>query len=99
MKPLWITPLIFLLLAGLAFGQQPASKKESSLCRLDSLPTAIQRHLKQEYGSWTVQEVANLSQQAHGRWESEKPLSCPEIAVGYFESVQMPSHPLLLVPT
>src|SRR5712664_2087837 len=62
MKQLWITPLIFLLPAGLASGQQPASKQESSLCRLDSLPTAIQHHLKQEYGSWRVQEVANLSQ-------------------------------------
>ena len=99
MKPLWITPLIFLLPAGLAFGQQPASKQESSLCRLDSLPTAIQHRLKQEYGSWRVQEVANLSQRAHGRWESEKPLRCPGSAVGYFESAHTPSYALLLVPT
>ena len=99
MKPLWTTPLIFLLPAGLAFGQQPASKQESSFCRLDSLPTAIQHRLKQEYGSWRVQEVANLSQRAHGRWESEKPLRCPGIAVGDFESAQTPSYALLLVPT
>jgi hypothetical protein len=99
MKPLWIAPLIFLLPAGLAFGQQPASKQESSLCRLDSLPTAIQHRLQQEYGSWRVQEVANFSQRAHGRWDSEKPLRCPGIAVGYFESAQTPSYALLLVPT
>ena len=98
MKPLWITPLLFLIPGGLAFNQQPASKQESSLCRVDSLPPAIQRRLKQEYGSWKVQEVANLSQRARGRWESEKPIRCPGIAVGYFESAQTPSYALLLVP-
>jgi hypothetical protein len=98
MTALWITPLIFLLPAGLAFGQQPASKQESSLCGVDSLPAAIQHHLKQEYGSWRVQEVANLSPLAHGRWESEKPLGCPGIAVGYFESAQTLSYAFLLVP-
>jgi hypothetical protein len=99
MKPLWITPLIFLLPAGLSFGQHPASKQESSLCQLDSLPAAIQHRLKQEYGSWRVQEAANLSQRAHERWESEKPVRCPGIAVGSFERVQTPSYALLLVPT
>jgi hypothetical protein len=99
MKPLWITPLIFFLPAGLAFGQQSVSKQGSSLCQLDSLPTAIQHRLKQEYGSWRVQEAANLSQRARERWESEKPLRCPGIAVGSFERAQTPSYALLLVPT
>jgi hypothetical protein len=99
MKPLWITPLIFLLPAGLDFAQQPASKQESSLCRLDSLPTAIQHRLKQEYGPWKIQEPANLSQRAREAWEPEKPLACPGIVVGYFESAKGLSYSVLLVPT
>jgi hypothetical protein len=65
---------------------------------LDSLPPVIQRHLREEYGSWTVQEVANLSPRARERWNSEKPLECPGIAVGHFESAQTLSYALLLVP-
>jgi hypothetical protein len=99
MKPLWITPLIFLLPAGLALGQQPASKQESSLCRLDSLPTAIQHRLKQEYGPWKIQEPSNLSQRAREAWEPKKPLACPGVAVGYFESAKVLSYSVLLVPT
>jgi hypothetical protein len=99
MKPLWITPLIFLLPAGLAFGQQPASKQESSLCRLDSLPTVIQHRLKEEYGTWKIQEPTDLSQRAREAWEPEKPLTCPGIAVGHFESANSLSYAVLLVPT
>ena len=43
-------------------------------------------------------EGANLSQRAQGRWESEKPLRCPGIAIGHFDRAQMPSYALLLVP-
>ncbi len=99
MKPLWITPLIFLLLAGLAFGQQPASKQESSLCRLDSLPTDVQNRLREGYSSWKIQEPADLSQRAREAWEPKKPLACPGIAVGHFESPKTLSYAVLLVPT
>lgn len=100
MKLLWLAPLLILLLsAGLIFGQQVPDKQKPSLCPLDLLPMEIQHRLKQDYGSWRVQEVANLSQRAHQRWESEKPLGCPGIAVGHFESAQTLSYALLLVPT
>jgi len=74
-----IFPLLFGLL-GLAVGQQPATKQDSSLCRVDSLPVSVQHGLRQDYASWKVQDVSGLSLRAHGRWESEKPLSCPGIA-------------------
>lgn len=93
------TPLIFLLPAAATLGQQATGQQPPSLCRLDSLPLAVQRHLSQDYGSWKVQEVANLGARARGRWESEKPLECPGIAVGYFESAQTLTYALLLVPT
>jgi hypothetical protein len=91
-----IFPLLFGLL-GLAVGQQPATKQDSSLCRVDSLPVSVQHRLRQDYASWKVQDVSGLSLRAHGRWESEKPLSCPGIAVGHFETGQT-SYALLLVP-
>jgi hypothetical protein len=98
MNPLAMVPaLIFILSATLPLGQQTVGKRPS-LCQPDSLPSAIQHRLREEYGSWRVQDVANLSQRAHERWESEKPLECPGIAVGYFESAQTRSYALLLVP-
>ncbi len=97
MKPLLIASLM-LLSAGFACGQEPTSKQESNLCQLDSLPSAIQLRLKQEYGSWRIQDAANLSQRAHKRWESEKPLACPGVAVGNFETSETKTYALLLVP-
>ena len=96
---------MFLFMAALAFGQQestpPAIAKpgeESALCKLGSLPQDVQSRLKTEFGSWKVQEPRDLSPRAHERWESEKPLACPGIAVGQFEIAKMPSYAVLLVP-
>jgi hypothetical protein len=63
-----------------------------------SLPPDVQIRLKGEFGSWKVQEPADLSPRAHERWESEKPLQCPGIAVGRFENAKTPSYAVLLVP-
>jgi hypothetical protein len=92
-----VPSLLFLLSASLASGEQTIGKRQG-LCQPDSLPSAIKHRLREEYCSWRVQDVANLSQRAHERWESEKPLECPGIAVGHFESAQAPSYALLLVP-
>ena len=96
--------LVFLLTAAPAFGQEgsslPAPAKPSertTLCKVGSLPPDIQGRLKGEFGSWKVQEPGNLSPRAHERWESEKPLQCPGIAVGQFENAKTPSYAVLLV--
>jgi hypothetical protein len=100
-----IFSVAFLLTAALAFGQQgsssPALAKPSqarALCKPGSLPPDIQSRLKEEYGSWKIQEPIDLSPRAHERWESEKPLACPGIAVGQFENAKTPSYAVLLVP-
>lgn len=93
-----VVPFIFVLPAVPTLGQQATAKQAPVLCRLDSLPPAIQSHLREEYGSWKIQEASNLSPRARGRWGSEKPLGCPGIAVGHFESAQTLSYALLLVP-
>lgn len=97
--------VVFLLTAALAFGQQgsspsaPAKPIEgSALCKPGSLPPDVQSRLKGEFSSWKVQEPADLSPHARERWESEKPLACPGIAVGKFENDKTPSYAVLLVP-
>jgi hypothetical protein len=63
------------------------------------LPSDVQNRLKKEYGSWKIQESADLSKHARERWEPEKPPGCPGIAKGPFESAKTLSYALLLVPT
>lgn len=92
--------LMCLLVSGLIFGQKAACAREGqNLCNVGSLPQDIQSRLKEEYGSWKIQEPADLSKRAHERWESEKPLGCPGIAVGHFESAKTLSYAILLVPS
>lgn len=94
-----VMPFIFVLPAAPTLGRQATGKQAPVLCQLDSLPSVIQRHLREEYGSWRIQEPADLSQRAREAWEPEKPLACPGIAVGHFESSKTLSYAVLLVPT
>jgi hypothetical protein len=95
---------MFLLTAALAFGQQGTSapaiakpSERSALCKMETLPPDVQSRLKGEFGSWKVQETTSLSPSAHERWESEKPLTCPGIAMGQFEDAA-PTYAILLLP-
>src|SRR5262245_18488314 len=99
-----IFSLMFSLTAVLAFAQQglapPVStgpRQGSALYKLASLPPELQSRLKGEFGSWRIQEPTDLSGRTHERWESEKPLACPGIAVGQFENARTPSYAVLLV--
>src|SRR5689334_1956117 len=69
-----------------------------SACNLTALPLELQKRLKSEFSSWKIQDTANLTENAKERWQSEKPLACPGIAVGKFESQTRTSYALLLVP-
>lgn len=91
---------LILLLGSIAVSdpQAAVAGKPRNLCGPESLPMGIQRRLKEEYRSWKIQELENLSPSAHSRWESEKPLRCPGLAVGRFESATTPSYAILLVP-
>src|SRR5262247_927828 len=70
----------------------------SSLCRLEVLPQDFQRVIATKFSAWKIQEPSNLAPNAKGRWEAEKPLACPGIAVGEFETAGKPSYAVLLVP-
>jgi|SRR5579862_322702 len=69
-----------------------------SACNLTALPLELQKRLKSEFSSWKIQDTANLTENAKERWQSERPLACPGIAVGKFESPTRISYALLLVP-
>src|SRR5712664_69126 len=92
--------VMFLLLSALLLAQGAARPSQSpTLCNVESLSSDIQNRLKEEYSSWKIQEPAGLSQRAREAWEPEKPLACPGIAVGHFESAKSLSYAVLLVPT
>jgi hypothetical protein len=97
--------LMFLFAAVLAFARQGSSlpalanlNEGPDVCKVESLPAEVQRRLKEEFGSWRVQEPTDLSPRAHERWESEKPLACPGIAMGRFENAKTLSYAVLLIP-
>ena len=98
MNPLTMTQLVILLWSALILGPQTdRANGTRNLCS-ESFPSGIQRRLREEYPSWQIQKPENLSPRARGRWQSEKPLTCPGIAVGRFEKTTMSSYALLLVP-
>ena len=91
-----------LLLSTPFFGPGRAGTRatqEARLCNVASLPSDVQNRLKEGYSSWKIQEPADLSQRAREAWEPKKPLACPGVAVGQFESLRTPSYAVLLVPT
>jgi hypothetical protein len=71
---------------------------ESGGCTLTRLPAEMQRHIQTNYSSWRLQDVSSLSATAKERWQSEKPVDCPGIAVGQFENMNQKSYAVLLVP-
>ena len=88
----------FLGQAGSASPVPARATEEPVVCKLSSLPSDIQSHLKGDFGSWKVQEVETLSEHARKTWEGKKPSACPGIAVGLFQRVKTPSYAILLVP-
>jgi hypothetical protein len=76
------------------------SKSPSELpsCARDSLPGDLQSALETSLSSWKIQNVSSLSARANERWQAEKPLKCPGIAVGQFEILGQSSYAILLVP-
>src|SRR5580692_3273210 len=66
-------------------------------CSLARLPVELQTRLQAEFASWRLQEISDLSPNAKGRWQAEKPLSCPGVAVGRFEKMSETSYAILLV--
>lgn len=88
--------LTFVLLSVVALAQ-PSPPSVPTACNVGSLPEGIQNRLKEEIGAWGIQQPENLSEDAHIRWKSEKPIECPGIAIGQFRSGRAPSYAILLV--
>jgi len=86
---------MLILLWPLVLAGQTGGTKIS--CASESLPSEIQHRLAEDYGAWRIQKEEYLSARARGRWESERPLTCPGIAVGRFENTETRSYAVLLV--
>jgi hypothetical protein len=83
---------------GTAVAAPAVAEGQARACTLNLLPAEMQRQIKNDYSSWRLQDVTNLSANAKERWQSEKPLDCPGIAVGQFETMNQKSYAVLLVP-
>jgi len=98
----WLSLLTLPLIVAAPVGQQqssPAARTpEATLCGVNILPLNVQILLKAQFPSWKIQEPENLSERARESWEADKPVVCPGIATGRFQSSTETSHALLLVP-
>lgn len=105
MKPVSaVISMVFLLMATFSICQQELAptayaepREDGDICKTEILPETVQDRLKQEFSSWTVQKPLGLSLNARKRWESEKPVQCPGIAIGQFENTKSLSYAVLLV--
>jgi hypothetical protein len=75
-----------------------SNENATSDCSASQLPSELQKVLETQFPTWEIQEASNLSQHAKTRWQAEKPLACPGIAIGQFEIPQQVSYGVLLVP-
>jgi hypothetical protein len=106
MKMAGLKLLSLIVAAGITCGQQAlppaapaAATEESAVCKRELLPPDLQDRLNKEFGSWHIQEPATLSAHVKERWRAEKPLDCPGLAAGKFETDTSESYVVLLVPT
>ena len=90
-----------LLLCSLIIGQQTTSTRPSpnldGLCEQGALlPRDIQSLLTLQFNSFHIERPPGLGPRAFTRWQSETPLQCPGLAVGWFE-IRSRSYAVLLV--
>lgn len=83
-------------LAALAASKTP--EKEILSCSVESFPDSVKSQLKEDLATWKIQQRDDLSYSARERWQAEKPLQCPGIAVGTFEGENSSAYAVLLVP-
>jgi len=100
-----VSRVLYLVLGcSLALGPSPNARAAdppdelSDLCHIDSLPDDVRGSLTRLFGSWKIQETADLSARARTRWGEERPLTCPGIAGGHFQDPKSASYALLLIP-
>jgi hypothetical protein len=67
-------------------------------CKIDDFPETVQDQLKADLASWKIQEPDDLTRRARERWQAEKPLRCPGLAIGKFERNDASGYAVLLVP-
>ena len=102
---LWLIVLLSYFLSGIAATAQQVSSPQTRAkgveafpdCKSEALPSKVRIRLEEEYSSWKIQGVSDLTSHARIKWESRKPLTCPGVAVGRFDG-RAQSYAILLVP-
>jgi hypothetical protein len=74
-----------------------AAQEIATSCKLETLPSDVQGQLKEDLGSWKIEEPDDLGRNARERWGGERPLQCPGIAMGQFENNESQVYAILLV--
>ncbi len=93
-----IASMIFLLVVTTSMSAQVGTSRGTSECQNQALPQSVQDYIRDHSDAWRIQEPKNLGSRARERWEAEKPLGCPGIAVGKFDNTSDSSYAILLVP-
>src|ERR1700676_2622197 len=98
LRSMFLIAATFLGQAGSPSPVPARATEEPAPCKLGSLPSDIQSHLKGNFGTWKIQEAQTLSEHARKTWEGKKPPACPGAAVGLFQGTKTRSYAVLLVP-
>ena len=78
---------------------QPAKEPDQDKpCSTSGLPNGLQKKLSTEFGSWKIQELADLAASAKARWYAAEYNGCAGIADGEFREKNRTSYAVLLVP-
>ncbi len=92
----WKLIVAGLLVAALTTGTQADDK--IPLCSTKDFPVELQNQIRDKFVSWKIQDELTIAPYTKQRWQAEKPLECPGIATGRFESSARVSYAILLVP-
>jgi hypothetical protein len=76
----------------------PVTRASADECGANALPAEIQAALARDFSDWKIQQAADLSKMAHGRWAGDKKPACAGVAVGHFTGTDTTDYALLLAP-
>jgi hypothetical protein len=79
------------------YGQTSAAQT-SAVCSDAALPAPVNELLKTKFAGWRPQQDSDLYADDQKFWTDAHPKECPGIAVGHFESAEILSYAVLLLP-
>lgn len=87
-----------LLIASLWAIAPPLAAKDSGTCEAARLSTSVNAFLAARFQGWRPKTLGDMDADNQRLWEKAHPDMCPGIAIGHFESTDVTSFAILLVP-